>query len=323
MALQGKPHRFYRPFLGSLRVAGYVFVASSLCAAFGARVVYADFQEASLQVGNELTGLNDVLGSTNTLNINGVAMHVSTAFTDESPTEVLDRFEGMCQEHPEMLVRALTDIPQALLAAHVKPAARFELGVVRKERNGRGALTCFTDDRGASIHDVVARLQSFVKTHDLAEFGRFRYVYVDRTDSGKTHVTTIWTNGRFNVGEMFPATGDAPGFDSTMVPRPPGAKRILSGAAAGQPFGVRIYESSRSEAEIRAFYAAQMPSDWKLVADKPSAHALAYLKTGGAVLYLTVQPKGDGTVVTLTETTHEAAPRDAVAAGAAANPGEK
>jgi hypothetical protein len=308
-ALKSVP-KLRRALAGTVRVGAYVFVASLGCAALGARVVYADFQNASLQVGRELQGLTDVLGSTTTLGLNGVIMNVSSAFTDEAPSVVLDRFEQVCRAHPEMMARALADIPETVRQAI--PATRdgkMQLGIVRKEADGHGALTCFTDDRAATIEDVVKRLRSFTTTHDLAEFGRLRYVSADRTATGKTHVMTVWTDGRFNPGEMFPASGDAPGDDSAAVPRPPSAKRIFSGAAAGEPFGVRIYESALSETAIRAFYLAQMPSlGWKLVADQPAHQAITYLKGTSNVVYLAVQPKGDGAVLTITETMRTAQP---------------
>jgi hypothetical protein len=299
-----------RVLAGTVRVGAYVFLASLGCAALGARVVYADFQQASLQVGRELGGLSDVLGNTTTLGLNGVVMNVSSAFTDQSPSVVLDRFEEVCRAHPEMMARALADIPETVKKA--APSAReagLHLGIVRKEEDGHGALTCFTDDRAASIGDVVTRLRSFTRTHDLSEFGRLRYVSVDRTPTGKTHVTTVWTDGRFNPSEMFPASGDSPGDDSAAVPRPPSAKRVFSGAAAGEPFGVRIYESGLPEADIRAFYLAEMPSlGWALVVDQPAHHAITYRKGATNVVYLTVQSKGDGAMVTITETMRTALP---------------
>jgi hypothetical protein len=292
---------------GTLRVGAYVFVASLGCAAVGARVVYADFGEATLQVGSELAGLNDVIGSTNTIAINGAVMNVASAFTDQSTTQVLDRFEAMCRSHPEMFTRALEEVPQSWQdSAHVSHEAARHLGIVRKERGPHGALTCFTDDRPASIGDVAVRLQSFVKTHDLAELGHFRYVYADKTPTGKTHVTTVWTDGPMRVGEMFPARGDAPGTDSHLVPRPPSSRRMLSGAAYGMPFGVRLYESRASVPEIREFYAKELePNGWRLVTDQPEHHVLAYMANGGVTLYLTLQPRahgGEGTLVTITET---------------------
>ena len=306
-----------RAALGVMRVVAYAFVVSLLCAGLGARAVYASFEEGALQAGRELTGLSDVLGSTKTLGINGAIMNVSTAVTDESPSEVLDRFEAMCRAHPETLVRALENIPATLQAAAEKavPSARLRLGIMRRDAGDDGALTCFTDDRPASMDGAIAHLRAFVKSRDLAELGHFRYVYVNRTGPGSTHVTTVWNNGRFNLGEMFPAAGDAPGSDSTMVPRPPNAKRTFSAAAAGVPFAVRIYDSGKSEGQIRSFYGEQMAArGWRVVSDRPTEHGAAYMKNAATILYLSMVPRGDRTVVTTTETAREDTPVDVAAA---------
>jgi hypothetical protein len=293
---------------GVTRVMAYAFVVSLVCAAIGARVVYAKFGEGSLQAGRELAELGDVLGSTKTLGINGTLMNVSTALTERSPSDVVDRFEAICRAHPDFLARALADIPQGLRAAAASTVARPgpelpQMGIFRKDTPDEAVLTCFTDDRPTSRDDLMPRLRAFVKSHDLSELGRFRYVFANRTKQGNTHVTTVWTDGRFNLGAMFPASGDAPGGDSAMVPRPPAAKLVFSAAAAGVPFGVRIYDSARPEAEVRNFYAEQMHfRGWTAVGDRPADHCAAYMKGAGSVFYLSTVSSGDRTFVTATET---------------------
>src|SRR5579859_725416 len=116
-----------------MRVMAYVFVMCLVCAGLAARVVYADFKEATLGGGRELARLNDVLGSTKALYINGEAMNVSTGFTDDSPRAVLDRFQELCVDHPDFVARAMGDLPETLRgpAAKAVPSAALRLGVVR------------------------------------------------------------------------------------------------------------------------------------------------------------------------------------------------
>ena len=297
----------------------YAFVASLVCAALGARAVYANLREGSIQVGRELVSLGDVLGSTKTLGINGAIMNVSTAITEQSPSQVLDRYEAVCRQHPDYLPRALAEIP-ATLESTVDRAvhdSHLRFGIIRGGNDVEGALTCFMDDRPASVGGVAERLRGFLRSHDLAELGRFRYVFVNRTKNGTTHVTTLWNEGRFKLGDMFPSSGDAPGGDSTMVPRPPDAKRVFTAAAAGMPFGVRLYQSTRSEDDVRRFYAEAMPArGWVAVADMPDHHVLAYMKNTGTVLYVSTQSRtGGGTMVTATETARDDTPVEAVAQG--------
>jgi hypothetical protein len=297
----------------------YAFVVALVCAGFGIRAVYADLREGSLQVGRELESLGDVLGSTKTLGINGAIMNVSTAVTPQSGSEVLDRFEAVCRQHPDFLPRALADIPATLQATaeRAMPVERLRFGILRGGNDTEGALTCFMDDRPLSAGGVADRIRAFLRSRDLAELGQFRYVFVNRTKNGDTHVTTLWNQGHFRLGEMFPASGDAPGGDSAMVPRPPEAKRIFTAAAAGVPFGVRLYRSSRSEDDVRRFYADAMAArGWITASEQPEHHVAAYMKNTGTILYVSTQPvSGGGTVVTATETARADTPVEAVSQG--------
>jgi hypothetical protein len=292
--------------LGGLRLGAYVFGVSLVCAGLGARVVYADFKEGTLDVGRELSQLNDVLGSTKTVYINGEAMNVSTAFTDQSPTEVLDRFERVCADHPSFVAEAMSDIPKTLAAAAEKavPNKDLRLGIVRSEKNGDGALTCFTDDRPFSLRDFPERVRAFSKSHDLTEFGRFRYVYVSHTPQGNTHVTTIWTEGTFNLGRMFPPSGDAAGFDSAIVPRPENARRILSATSKEVPFGIHVYNAGNRKADVRRFYDTAMESrGWTIAADgQEFKNTVLYVKDTGMMLYVTMVEKDLRTMITTVET---------------------
>ncbi|MCL2449669.1 MAG: hypothetical protein FWD17_12050 [Polyangiaceae bacterium] len=299
----------------------YASVVSLAGAGFGIRGVYASLREGSIQMGHELEALGDALGSTKTLGINGAIMNVSTAVTTQSPSEVLDRFEALCREHPDFLPRALADVPATLEAqvARTLPDGPARFGIVRGGNDAEGALSCFMDDRPLLLSGVADRIRSFLRSHDLAELGRFRYVFVNRTKTGNTHVTTLWTDGHFRLGEMFPASGDAPGDDSAMVPRPPDAKRVFTAAAGGQPFGVRLYRSARSESEIRQFYAEAMPArGWITVGEEPEHHVAGYMKNAGTILYVSTQPvTGGGTMVTTTETARGDTPVEVTVEGRA------
>ncbi len=278
-----------------------------MVAAFGARVVSADLKEVALQLGRELEPVSDVLGTTKTVFINGTAMHVSTAVTDKSPKEVLDRFESLCDAHPEFLARAFSDIPETLRAQvfAAKPGlAGLHIGAMRSERNGDGALACFMDDRPSSAADLPARLKAFAESWDLSEFGRFRYVYVNGQTPGKTRVRTIWADGAIKLKEMFPPKGDAAGFDSPVLPRPVGSRRIFSATAAEVPFGVHIYETEQSKADLIEYYDGQMSSiGWSRVeSKKPDADYVTYFADLGHAVYVAFAQRGTSTLVTTVET---------------------
>lgn len=295
--------RWKRRLFGLGRLTAYVFGANLLLAGVGARVVSANVREGSLQLGRELAAMGDAFGATKTVFVNGAAMNVSTAITEMPPGEVLDRFEAICREHPQLLARAFSDVPEAL-RDKVAPAdhgARF--GVMRAEAHGDGALTCFMDDRPASIRDVPERLKAFSESGDLSEFGRFRYAYVQRLQDGKTRVRTVWADGPLKVREMFPATGDAAGFDSPVVPRPPEARRILSATAAQAPFGVHIYDASGDPASLARYYDDRMEAlGWTRVGDDGRTDVAAYRSESGHAAYVSFAARREHTIVTTVET---------------------
>jgi hypothetical protein len=289
--------------VGLARVFLYALAASAVLVALASRRVYAGFEENALQAGRDLEGLNDLLGSSNTVFINGAAINVSTAVVDASPHDVLDRFEGVCREHPEVFVRALLDIPSTLLGkAKVASPPFWRLGVVRKEDHGDGALACFTDDRPGSIAELKARLRAFAASSDLAAFGHLRYVYV-RGDGKRTHVRTVWADGPMNLKRMFPAAGDAEGVDSAVAPRPRGARRIFSATTEEVPFSIHVYDSPDPPDTARqSFDDAMRARGWQ-VAPSPKGTAVAYVKSGATVI-LTVTRKdagATGSLVTLTD----------------------
>ena len=313
--LDGSPlARWRRRFFGMMRLTAYVFCVSLLCATLGTRVVYGDLKEGTLQLGRELESLGDVLGTTKTVFINGAAMNVSNAITEESPKEVLDRFEALCRAHPELLERAFVDIPAALRDRVIAPAEAIHFGVMRAEANGDGALTCFMDDRPAGVKDLPARLKAFSESWDLSEFGRFRYVYAGGLESGKTRVRTVWADGAMSLKAMFPAKGDAAGFDSPVIPRPPGSRRILSATSAQVPFGVHIYDSPENKQALRAFYDEQMTSlGWKpVLGGGDSRDEMGYMADVGHAVYVSFRGKSGRTLVTTTETARPDDPSEAV-----------
>ncbi len=231
-------------------------------------------------------------------------MNVSNAVAEASPKEVLDRFQAVCEAHPASLSRAFADIPETLRNKLVPNSSGLHLGIMRAEANGDGALSCFMDDSPSSAKDLPARLKAFATSWDLSELGRFRYVYAAGLGSGKTRVRTVWADGAFNLKEMFPAKGDAAGFDSPVVGRPPESRRIFSATSAQVHFGVHIYDSPEDKLSLLRFYDQEMTSlGWKLAVDVSNAHdTVVYTGDPGHAVYISFAGKGTRTLVTTTET---------------------
>jgi hypothetical protein len=113
---------------------------------------------------------------------------------------------------------------------------------------------------------------------------------------------TLWSDGPLPIGRMFPAEGDAPGTDSTLVPRPAGSRRTLSAAIDGYPAAVRIYESSQdAEAMARAAAPALMAKGFVRAGDDSTKPAAAYARRDGAQVVLSFTSHGDRTAMTVLE----------------------
>jgi hypothetical protein len=152
------------------------------------------------------------------------------------------------------------------------------------------------------VEALVGAVKKFVATSDLSVFGDFRYAKVERTKRGSTHVTVLWTDGQVNLSRMFPAAGDAEGSDSRALPRPDQARRTLSAAAAGMPYGVRQYESREDPKAIEKYYSSWMSDHgWKSVARSDLAQGRAYLRADGYQAFVAVTEADERTYVTLVE----------------------
>jgi hypothetical protein len=295
------------PSMASLRVAAYATVVFGGCAFWAARSVYADVKEAALSAGHELSRFDDLTHDANTILFNGAQMHHASAITPQSVGQVLDRYEQYCEEQPTFVAQAMAEIPKTFESkiATAGPRGRgLRAGVVREEKDGNGMVVCFVDDRASGIAGLAERLRRFSKTSDLSEFGHFRYVVAKRQSDGTTHVMTLWSDDHLNLKQMFPASGDVPGGDSLMVPRPASSRRTLAAGAQGMPFAVRVYDSTESKAALQKFYDDAMQSrGW---ATDPEVHdregTTAYIREDGLQVFVTLGESNGRSFASVVET---------------------
>ncbi|MBX3193155.1 MAG: hypothetical protein KF819_39590 [Labilithrix sp.] len=292
------------PSARALRMAAYSLFAFGALAAAASRSVYADAREMGISVGHQLTKLEDLTGAASLVRVNGAELHRASARTPQSTREVLDRYEAHCRKSPGTLGRVMRDIPTALAdRIDLSHDDRLRASIVRDEHDGRGMVVCFVDDEDASSRGLVEKLRAVVDTGDLSKLGRFRYVFAEpsRSSEGGTHVVTFWCDGELNVQKMFPASGDAPGTDSALAPRPAQSRRTLSASVEGYPAAVRVYESSARRPEIeRAMDAALRAKRFRRVAAK-DAHVAAYAREDDAQIIVSFGERAERTTVTVVE----------------------
>jgi len=234
-------------------------------------------------------------GPEQAMSINGQRMFLASRVTPLPLDQVLGLFEHDCQANSGGLSRELGQLPAAAqgdaLPAQLRDPSRWF--TLREEDGRAGQVTCFVRQSSpGGLRGLIARLAAFAKSGDLAELGDAHYV-VARRDEGSnlTHVLAMWTEGHFNVLSMFPATGDAPGGDSSVVPRPPSSLRVLSAEAPDRPYALRMYDSPQKPSEILSGYSQQMQSRGWSKLDVPRAGEIdlnqsscTFTKDGRAVI---------------------------------------
>ncbi len=218
---------------------------------------------ARAQVGEVFLGLGaDVLryararseSPMHSLRINGAHFAVTSGMSDDSVDAVLDSFEAQCRRRDGGLG------PRAR-AAHpgVELPASLVDGTLREANDERGFVACLDlgDDRVEAEH-ALASLARFAETHDLADVGAIHGAFVSRSAEG-THFVTLASEGALDLDDFVPASGDAPGVDMGALPRPLGARRVLSAWEDDEPYGLSLYAGANGALdEVLAEYRSAL-----------------------------------------------------------------
>jgi hypothetical protein len=299
---------FKRRFFGCLRVAAYVSVVGGSTLAVLSTRANAKLREQSLSLSQELLPLADLLQEATALRLNGEVINFSmTVLENTNVTRVLDRVQAQCEKTPGPLAQQslalLKGLPKSMPGSAALSELMSKLVVTRQESDGQGAVLCFTGD-GSPADPTFA--EKFAETRDLSQLGKLRYVMAGQGSAAQheqhtTRVISLWTEGQFRLESLAPPdSGDAPGSDSALIPRPPQSARIFSAETVGAPYAVRIYESDASESEVLAFYDTRMTAYSQLTMAGYEGSARAYIKNAQPLL-LQLTQRDSKTVVTLSE----------------------
>lgn len=190
------------------------------------------------------------------LQLNGQRLFMTVATTDDSVAEVLDAYEARCKDRDgrmaERLVRESSADP-----------SNFDLALfdatIREGNDRKGVVACLdVGDEEMGPREWLARVHRFLETGNLAEVGQLRLVFAEKGYE-RTRVVAFFTEGDFHALELFPESGDAPGADPEGLPRPRGARRILSAWEEGEPYGLVVYADVEGEVDVaKRRYAAEL-----------------------------------------------------------------
>ncbi len=288
--------RFRRKFLPALRVAGVLVAAHVVLALFCLHRAEAAITEAFLAASRPFLSLPGMqTGGEQSVQMNGVEFRAQSMSVPLSWRRILDAAAKQCGAQGG--IKLVPEVIKKLAAEDTEGRAQELLsGVLRLEGEGEGILVCLDADAKHSLKDWTQNLQRFAQTHDLALFGRPRYVRVQRTSEGASVLLTVWAVGDLNFDHMFPKAADAPGRDSDLLPRPPASRRLLS-AQTLAGLSVASYESQQKPAEILEFYKSTLhATSWSVLAGQGT---LSATRADQSLRIEVAEAKGGTSLVTL------------------------
>jgi len=295
----------------SLRVATYLGVVAAGLSVVGVRAVHAKTANAALAIGEPLGRLEVSTEGGSTLTFNGQRLRVSAARVDAGVRETLDRLQKACETHADGLADDLASIDDGFAKSAPSTRGFPGIAILRDERDGRGVVACFATGEHTSAAGVARRLARFSKTQVLSDLGALRYVAVHAEEGGGSKVVATWSDDRLALGELFPASGDAPGTDPTAAPRPADARRLVSVRVEPAPYGAFVYASSVSpESALAAYEAALVSRGFRPVppADAAGDDRRSRAYQGALVdVLVTAQAGAEGTTLSVIESRYATA----------------
>lgn len=229
---------------GWMRVFAFGTAVGIVCALVSIKFARAEVIDNALVVGRQMTELaNSSKNQALKVRMNGQDVVYASQLSHDSPEAILDRYERLCKENAAQSPEDWKDLgAKAPANARGKDVAETG-GTMRGGSRDEGTVMCFVRS-STSKPKIGEALATFQATGELGAIGQLRYAYVRKTKKGATHVLAMWTMDKFNVKEMFPESGDAPGEDFADLPRPGDSRRLFSVQIAGAPYGLNVYESN-------------------------------------------------------------------------------
>jgi hypothetical protein len=290
-----------------LRVSAFVSVALVIVLLFNLHQARGQVGEQLLSMGRELGPLRDLLHGTQSARINGENMFLASTVSEQPLTEVLNRFEQHCLERTGGLRESFASLPDAAReqVSRKAPAAwRFRHGILREEKDTEGMVVCVARSGQAGLKAWVMDLRRFLSDGELSHLGELRYVYAQRTETGRTHVLSTFTRGAFN---LYRAIGQRePASDARLeaVPLPPHVQRPMTFSVDGMPYAAQLFQVPGKPEDVTSYYLETLPRlGWTRVMGPGELYSSTVFSRQGKTLTLAAFELDDSgkSNVTLTE----------------------
>ena len=250
----------------------FSFTIASLFIIGGAR---ARTEEALLSLGPDIIRFAKATrqDAPRSIYVNGQKVGLSVGSTSESFASVVEEFEKRCRRRSGALRKYVQRDISERANSHIRKKLQSfletkSLDATLVTKSTKKAVVACLDmgNRALSPAELGERAAKFADTGNLEAIGSLRYFYVER-GANRTVFTSLWTEDRLNLFEMFPSEGDAPGVDIDGVLRPHHTRRVLSAAERGDPRQLAIYvHSKQTEQTLFRFYKKSLTREgWTLL----------------------------------------------------------
>jgi hypothetical protein len=294
----GRAARFVAFAIRCARLAAFCAAALLLILVVSASRVRGDVGEKMITLGRELLPMADLLQKTQRARVNGQSIYFASTVVDQSIDQVLDRYQAHCQEFTGGLAEefdALPDRAKTVIASKAPAAWSQRLGIVREQRDSEGMVVCVAQKGDGGIPGFVARVNDFLADGELSHLGNLRYAYVSKTESGKTHLLTTFTEGSFNLYEVIGNGTTQRREELDGVPLPANAIMPMTFRVDGLPYAVQAFQSPHSPQEIAGYYLDALPRlGWEKMAGPGEAFTNVMMRRGGVTLLVTAERLEDG-----------------------------
>jgi hypothetical protein len=283
MKLKSLFRSYARVSAGLVRVGLLLVGILTLVLWVSLRSAAARVDDSMMDLGRHLMGLSEAGFGHNERGtyLNGQQLGFRVFTVDQDVQAVLDYYENWCSSGRGDFARKDQD-----LAVLDQSSTGVELSLDRSWRDltrrgfndGEGYVACLKHDvPNISSEQLAQRVRQFLGTGNLKDLGQFHYAMATRVDD-VTRVVAVWTEGDFYPLSMFPANGDAPGFDPAGISRPPSGDRMLSAGEMGHAETLTIYaKSEQSISELARFYQRDFRArGWRVLLDQAEGGDLRY-----------------------------------------------
>lgn len=218
-------------------------------------------------------------GSTDRVLLNGAELDVTRGRSDQSVDQLLAAAEASCTAR----------------AGGASP--------LRGGGDERGFVACHDPSAGRR---VIERAGEAVPSGGAMTLP-VAFLYAERR-GGATHFIRMLSAEPVDLAALMPREGDAPGPDTTALPRPRSSRRALGMRVAGQPYQTAVYlDREKNLDRLVAHYQGALPgAGWAVVAPwaveegHGPRQASVFIERDGALAMLVVaQDRADLTTTTL------------------------